>query len=114
MIGDLMVPPLYPVGDRVFISLDAVGERKVGLIYTAEANHLPTRFGTILRVGDEVTKYKPGDRVFLSYHAGLVVDRVEFNTRYNYKADQLRIVTEGEVQGFVREEKEEDDGDVGL
>lgn len=102
------MPPLYPTGDRVLVALEQVKEHKVGdLIYAPDMNHSPTRFGMVLRVGGDVKLYKPGDMIFLGYHAGTVIDRVELG----YKADTLRIVTEGEIWGYI---KEADNGDVGL
>ena len=108
-LGGVNRTPLHPVGDRVLVALEQVKEHKVGgLIYAPDMNHSPTRFGVVLRVGGDVTRYKPGDMVFMGYHAGTVIDRVEFG----YKADTLRIVTEGEIWGFVQEEAA--DGDMGL
>lgn len=108
-LGDLNRTPLHPTGDRVLVALEAVQERKVSEhLYAPDLSHMPTRFGIVLRIGGDVKLYKPGDMVFMGYHAGTVIDRVELG----YKADTLRIVTEGEIWGFVKEEAA--DGDVGL
>ena len=109
-LADLAMP-LYPTGERVLLALDAVEERKVGGIIVPDMHHEPTRYATVLRVGGGVTLYKPGDRVFLGYHAGAVIDRHGLG----YAADTLRLVVEGEIWGYVKEAgAEADNGDVGL
>ncbi|MFA5154123.1 MAG: hypothetical protein WC554_16355 [Clostridia bacterium] len=89
---------LIPVGERLLVKLDAVDEKKVGSILVPAKHGELSRAATVLAAGDEVKRFKVGDRIFLGYHSGNVVD-IAWE-----KADTLRIVDEAEIWGFVTEE----------
>ena len=98
---------LIPVGSKVILRLDAVEEKKVGGLYISGYHSEPVRFGTIVAVGPDVRLYKPGHRVFMGFHVGNIIEHPEMR-QYG---DTLRIVGDGEIWGFVREDS---DGDLGL
>ena len=104
-----MAIALEPLGQKVIVRLDEVKEVKIGdgSLYAPDMHHESTRFATVVSVGSLVKEFKPGDRVFLGYHVGSVIEKTEMR-QYG---DTLRIVGEGEIWGFVREDS---DGDLGL
>lgn len=59
---------LTPVGKRVLIRPI---EAQQGILLIA--NQKPTKF-TVLAIGDEVTKVKPGNIVYLEKHYGVEID----------------------------------------
>jgi co-chaperonin GroES (HSP10) len=87
-----------PCGGRVVVKLDAVDEKKVGSILIPGMHSELSRVGTVLAAGGDVKRFKVGERVFMGYHAGNVIDTMES------KADTFRIMTEDEIWGWVTEE----------
>jgi co-chaperonin GroES (HSP10) len=87
-----------PSGGRVTVKLDAVDEKKVGSILIPGMHSELSRTGTVLAVGGEAKMYKVGERVFMGYHAGNVIDTMES------KADTFRVMDEAEIWGWVTEE----------
>lgn len=66
---------LSPVGCRVLI-LKKETPQRIGLIVVPETSREfePTE-GTVISVGDEVTKVKPGDEVFFGRYSGFTFER---------------------------------------
>lgn len=87
-------------GDRILVLCDPVEEKKVGLVYVADKHSERTRLATIISVGDTVTKYKPGDRVLLSWYTGVHIHLIG-EKLWDIEADEdrHRMVMEGEILG---------------
>jgi co-chaperonin GroES (HSP10) len=47
---------------------------KVKKLFIPDEHRERTRVATIIRVGEEVQAYKPGDRVITSYYAGVPIE----------------------------------------
>jgi co-chaperonin GroES (HSP10) len=103
----VMAIKLVPVSGKVIVRLDSVEEKKYGSLIVSGYHSEPTRFGTIVAVGDDVKLFHPGQRVFMGYHVGNVVEHMDLGQF----GDTLRIVGEGEIWGYVEEDS---DGDLGL
>jgi len=58
------------------------------------------RFGTVLAVGNQVDRFKKGDRIWARWDVGDVMTI----PGYPIKGDTLRIAVESEVYGHVKEE----------
>jgi len=91
---------IKPLGDRVLLQLDPVEEKKIQSIILPGRHSEPVRLATVMAVGPEVTKFIEGDRVLISYMAGLVIDNPELNDSSSLW-DTRRIVCEGEIPAKV-------------
>jgi len=91
---------IQPLGDRVLLQLDPVEEKKIQSIIIPGRHSEPVRLATVMAVGPEVTNFEVGNRVLISYMAGLVIDNPELN---DSKAlwDTVRIVCQGEIPAKV-------------
>jgi len=98
---------LIPVEGKVLVRLNEVKETKSGKIILPDNHSETCRFATVEAIGDKVRLFEVGQRVFLGYHVGNVLERPELQ-QYG---DTLRIVGEGEIWGYVVEDS---DGDLGL
>jgi chaperonin GroES len=95
---------LDPAGHRVLIKLDAAEEKTAGGLYIPDSNKEKPLRGTVIAAGpgkrldsgDRLPMtVKEGDRVFIPKYSG--VD-IELN------GDELRLLYEDDVLGFIREE----------
>lgn len=73
---------LKAIGDRILIQ--PVEIKQGTLLIT---NQKPTQF-TVIDVGDEVTKVKPGDIVYLEKHYGVEID---------HEAQKYLVIVEGSI-----------------
>ncbi len=87
-----------PSGPRVLVKLDAVEEKKVGAIFVPDSHSERARVGVILARGEDARRYAVGDRVFMGFHNGEVIDDMVS------KADTLRVMHEDEIWGWVTED----------
>ena len=95
-----------PLGTRVLVELEPVDERKVESLYLPAKHSDRTRVGTVLDVGDKVTKFKIGDRILLHYMVGVFVYLFE----NKWLKDTHRIVEEEEIPArlyWVEDENKE-------
>ena len=90
-----------PLGDRVYLKLDAVEEKKIGRIYLADKHSEPVRIGTVLDVGPDVKHFKIGDKVLVSYMAGMVINPAVDG--FMPEDDTHRVMCEGEIPMKVEE-----------
>ena len=91
---------IHPLGDRVLLQLDPVEEKKIKSIILPGKHSEPIRLATVMAVGPQVTNFLVGERVLISYMAGLVIDNPELNDQDSLW-DTRRIVTEGEIPAKV-------------
>lgn len=85
-----------PIGRRMYAVLNSVDERKTagGLYITAKHSEL-TRIAEIKAKGDGCeTPVEVGDKVLLTFHAGVVIDATNENLATN---DCHRIISEDEI-----------------
>jgi len=93
---------ILPMGLRVYLILEPVGEKMAGSLYVPQTHSELCRLATVEAVGEEVTLYKPGDRVLVSYVAGRVISIVTKD--FTPSNDIHRIVSEEEIMCKVTEE----------
>ena len=84
-----------PLGDRVYVRLDAVEEKKVRGIVLPDKHSEPVRVGTVLAVGPDVKMFQIGDRVLVSYMAGLSINAAIDG--FMPEDDTHRVMCEGEI-----------------
>jgi len=84
-----------PLGDRVYLKLDAVEEKKIGSIFMPDKHSEPVRIGTVLAIGPDVKTFSVGDRVLVSYMAGLVINPAIDG--FMPEDDTHRVMCEGEI-----------------
>uniref|UniRef100_A0A6M3KX89 Putative chaperonin n=1 Tax=viral metagenome TaxID=1070528 RepID=A0A6M3KX89_9ZZZZ len=86
---------IIPMGARVYLRLDAVEEKMIGRLYVPDKSSQPIRVGTVQAVGSDVTLFKPGDKVLVSYMAGLIINPLIDG--FSPEDDTHRVMTEGEI-----------------
>jgi len=91
---------IIPLGDRLLIELDPVVEKQIRGLWIPDKTSIPLRQATVIRVGDEVTRFKAEDRILVSYLAGLSIDNPELADGPS-KWETIRIVTEQEIPAKV-------------
>lgn len=91
---------IEPNEKRIYVQLEPVEEKKVGSLYVPDNHSERSRIGRVIATGDEVTRYVPGDRIFMSFYSGVVT---EF-PQYGMLGDVHRIVREEEILGKLAEE----------
>lgn len=91
---------IRPHGNRLYLVLDMVEERKIGSLYVPDKHSEHSRTGIVRAVGEDVKHYKPGDRVLISYYSGVVVDLPEINV-LGEGQDVHRILREDEILAHV-------------
>lgn len=65
---------LIPNGLRLLLRLDEVGEKTYkGTIIIPDQHKERSRIATVIAIGNEIDKYKTGDRVLVSYYCGTEV-----------------------------------------
>lgn len=89
---------IQPLGVRLLVLLEPVGERKTdsGIILPDTHSEL-SRFGKVLAVGDKVTRFKKDDTVMIGYGVGVVVSHPDIES----KAETLRMMNESEIMAKV-------------
>ena len=60
---------IIPMGDNLYLQVEA-RVKKMGVIEMPDAYQQRTEKATVISIGDEVKKYKEGDKVLISYNAG--------------------------------------------
>lgn len=95
---------LVPRSGRVYAVLNSVEERKTsgGIIIPGQHSE-QTRIGTIRAIGPDCGDLKVGDRVLVSYYAGVVVDMPELREMGNEGVEIHRIYTPEEILATVVE-----------
>jgi len=109
-----MNPSLKPLGRRLLVKLEPVGEAKsAGGIYTPAKHSELTRSGKVLAVGDRCNeifidgktiirdRIKVGDKILVSFSAGIVIDSISGETLYSATDDTLRIISEDEALAIL-------------
>jgi co-chaperonin GroES (HSP10) len=87
-------------GRRVLLLLDAIAERKIGSIILAEKHSERSRTATVVAVGNDVTEYRAGDRVLLSWYTGVHLHLIgEELFGVPVDEDRHRIVRDEEILG---------------
>jgi co-chaperonin GroES (HSP10) len=62
---------LTPQGHRLYLLLDEVGEKRYkDTIIIPDQHKERSRIATVIAVGNEIKKFKAGDRVLVSYYCG--------------------------------------------
>jgi len=90
---------IIPHGNRVYLFADKHKEQ-TGTIFLPERHSERSRVATVMGVGNEVTKWKKGDRVLISWYVGVIIAIIGMD----FEADRHRMVTEDEILGKVEEE----------
>ena len=85
-------PQLY----NLYVVLDGFLDYK-GLVVLPEKHKEQTRVGTVIAVGDMVTRYEPGDRILMSYYTGTVLHLMQLDMR----DERHRMMSEEEGLGTV-------------
>ena len=93
---------LVPKGPRMYVILEPVKEKVIGGIYVPDLHSELTRIAVVQAIGEDVTRYKVGDRVIMSYNAGRVINPVVDG--FTPTNDTHRIITEEEVLAQVVED----------
>lgn len=91
---------IEPQGDRLHIKLDPMVEM-VKKLYVPEDHREPTRIATVLEIGDQVTKFKPGQKILASFYTGVPIDMPQ----YDMDGTLHKIATESEILALVSEEE---------
>jgi len=93
---------IKPIGHRMYIILDEFQDEVNG-VKLPQTHGEQSRFATVVGIGEEVIeggKFKVGDRVIVSYGAGIRVHLI----KYNIMTDTHRIISQEEVMGMVEDE----------
>jgi len=89
------------MGDRMYIRLDKMVD-KIKNIFVPDEHREPSRIATVMKVGPDVTKFKVGDRVLVSFYTGVPINLPQYDM--NPVLD--KIATESEILSLVFEEDE--------
>ena len=87
---------IRPHGNRLYVIVDRVEERKIGNLYVPDNHSEHSRIATVVAAGEDAKHYKPGDRIVISYYTGIVIDLPELNI-IGEGQDVHRIIREDEV-----------------
>ena len=90
---------IIPVNDTLYIRLNEVEEQQIGRIILPDKHEERTRIGTVLATGDKVKLFKAGDKILVSYFAGI---HLHLPTE-GIMNDTHRILTENEVLAKVED-----------
>jgi len=94
------IETIKPVGKRILIRLNLVGERKTeGGIILPDLHREPCRIGYVLAIGEEVDRVKVGDKILVSWIFGDVLD---FPDR-SLNDDTVRMGTQSEIWAKIKE-----------
>lgn len=103
---------LKVLGHRIYVRLDPVEEKQIRGIIVPRDHKERTRVGTIVSCGPEVgwdykaqefkaNRLNPGDRVLLSYYAGVTLQLVMEG--WTDEDDTHRIIVEDEVLAVLED-----------
>ena len=105
---------IKPLGRRLLVKLEPVAEGKSqGGIYVPAKHSELTRTGKVLLLGDRCNevfidgktiireRIRVGDKVLVTFHAGIVVDSMSGETLYSAVDDTLRIINEEEILAIL-------------
>jgi len=89
---------LVPQGERLYIRLDKAAD-KIKNVFLPDEHKEPSRIATVMEVGKEVTKFKVGDKVLVSFYTGVPINLPQ------YDLDPVRdkIATQDEILSLVEE-----------
>uniref|UniRef100_A0A6M3ISB1 Putative chaperonin n=1 Tax=viral metagenome TaxID=1070528 RepID=A0A6M3ISB1_9ZZZZ len=87
---------IRPCGERIYIKLDPMIDQ-VKKLFIPDEHKEQTRLATVLVVGPDVKGFKPGDRVIVSWYAGIPISLPQ----YDLDPVRDRIVTEREIHSFI-------------
>jgi len=93
---------IIPYGTRLYVLVDDVAEKTYGNIILPEVHGELTRIATVIKVGDKVTYFKPGDRVLLMFFTGIDINL--FIPGEGMLSDLHRIITEQNVLAKIKED----------
>ena len=95
---------LLPQGDRRHIRLEKMAE-KIKSVFLPDDHKEPSRIAEVLERGPDVTKFKSGDRVLVSFYTGVPINLPQ------YDLDPVldKIVTQDEILSLVVEEGESEE-----
>ena len=92
---------IIPVGDSIYLEVLPMREEQ-GLIKLPEVHSERTRKAVVRAIGDEVKKYKVGDKVLISYFTGTHLHLFELNA-YD-KPDLHRMVRQDAILAKYEDE----------
>jgi co-chaperonin GroES (HSP10) len=78
--------------------------KQIKKIFVPDDHKEPSRLAEVLAIGEEVTKYKVGDKVLVSFYTGVPI----FLPQYDLDPVIDKIATETEILGLVFEEEKEE------
>jgi len=89
-----------PLGRRLYVELNPVGEKKTAAgLYITERHSELTRVGVVKAKGPDCEQpIEVGDKVLMSFHAGVVIDSTEQDLARN---DCHRIMNEDEALAVI-------------
>ena len=87
---------IKPQKKNIYVVLDGFLDYK-GLVMLPERHKEQSRVGTVIAVGDEVTRYKARDRILMSYYTGTVLHLMQLDMR----DERHRMMSEEEGLGTV-------------
>ena len=87
---------IKPQKKNIYVVLDGFLDYK-GLVVLPERHKEQSRIGTVIATGDEVKRYKPRDRILMSYYTGTVLHLMQLDMR----DERHRMMSEEEGLGTV-------------
>jgi co-chaperonin GroES (HSP10) len=87
---------IKPQRNNIYVVLDGFLEYK-GNVFIPDRHSEQTRIGTVIAIGDKVTRYAPGDRIVMSYYTGTVLHLMQLDMR----DERHRMMSEEEGLGTV-------------
>jgi len=88
-MSNFKLTDLHPLHDWVLVQKDFVTTTKGGIIIGGNKEQRPTT-GTVLRIGDEVTDVKVGDKIQFPYAAGTTLEN---------GGEKLSIIKQCDING---------------
>lgn len=95
------ISQIKPWGHRVLALLEPVEAQQLDSGVWIPTQHSEiVRMGEVLDVGEDVTKFKKGDKILVNYTAGLPIVHLDIPS----ERETLRIMNESEILAHIEKE----------
>jgi len=91
---------ILPIKDKLYITVEEKAGQ-IGSIILPEQARMRSQIGIVQAMGEEVKGFKVGDRILISYGAGIHIQLPETYNREPYH----RIIVEYEILAKIKKEK---------
>jgi len=91
---------LIPVADKLYVTIEDKATQIGRIILTQDA-HMRSQIGIVQAIGEDVKGFEIGDRILISYGAGI---HIQLPETYSFE-DHHRIIRDIEILAKLKKEK---------